>query len=141
MLNRIWNDESGVLTFEWILLITVLVIGIVGALSAVRDALNTELADVAGAIVALDQSYFICWPWEVTTPESADDVVWDGGSASMFVDSNYLKEARVGGNTAGEATEDDQTSYKWAQTSQWRTVNGELESLSVLVTTPSTAND
>ena len=49
MLNRIMKDESGVLTFEWILLITVLVIGLVGALSAVRDALNTELGDVAEA--------------------------------------------------------------------------------------------
>ncbi len=31
MLKRIWRDDEGFLTFEWILLITVLLIGIVGA--------------------------------------------------------------------------------------------------------------
>lgn len=91
MLNRLYKDESGVLTFEWILLITVLVIGIVGALSAVRDAINTELGDVAEAMVALDQSYYICWPWEVATP---DNVV-DGASNSYFSDGAFIYQERA----------------------------------------------
>lgn len=91
MLNRLYNEESGVLTFEWILLITVMVIGVVGALSAVRDAINTELGDVAEAMVALDQSYYICWPWEVGTP----DKVVDGASNSYFIDGAYIYQARV----------------------------------------------
>ena len=52
------NDE-GALTFEWILLITLLVIGVVGGLSAARDAIITELGDVAGAAVNIDQSYTV----------------------------------------------------------------------------------
>ena len=103
MLKRLYNDESGVLTFEWILLITVLVIGIVGALSAVRDAINTELGDVAEAMVALDQSYHICWPWEVGTP----DAVVDGASNSYFVDGAYIYQARVNGDKDFESCEDD----------------------------------
>ncbi len=91
MLNRIYREEAGVLTFEWILLVTVLVIGIVGALSAVRDALNTELGDVAEAMVALDQSYYICWPWEVATP---DNVV-DGASNSFFRDGAFIYQERA----------------------------------------------
>lgn len=91
MLNRIYREEAGVLTFEWILLVTVLVIGIVGALSAVRDALNTELGDVAEAMVALDQSYYICWPWEVATP---DNVV-DGASNSFFHDGAFIYQERA----------------------------------------------
>ncbi|MDO4569244.1 MAG: hypothetical protein Q4D38_02550 [Planctomycetia bacterium] len=67
MINRIWNDESGVLTFEWILLITLLVIGIVGGLAAVRDAYIYELGSVAAAIGAVDTSYFVQSPFEVTT--------------------------------------------------------------------------
>ena len=47
------------LTFEWILLITLLAIGIVGGLSAVRDAIIDELGDVAGAAVSVDQSYTV----------------------------------------------------------------------------------
>ncbi|MBN2474987.1 MAG: hypothetical protein JXB62_10295 [Pirellulales bacterium] len=53
------DDDHGVLTFEWILLITLLVIGIVGGLSAVRDALIDELGDVAAAAVNIDQSYTV----------------------------------------------------------------------------------
>ncbi|MBE6428355.1 MAG: hypothetical protein E7028_07235 [Planctomycetaceae bacterium] len=100
MLNRIMKDESGVLTFEWILLITVLVIGLVGALSAVRDALNTELGDVAEAMVALDQSYYICYPWEVATP----DTVGDGASDSFFHDGAFIYQERSADKTV-EGTE------------------------------------
>ena len=59
LFRRIWQEDEGVLTFEWILLITVLVIGIVGGLSATRDALVTELGDVAEAAVRVDQSYTV----------------------------------------------------------------------------------
>lgn len=113
MLNRLYNDESGVLTFEWILLVTVLVIGIVGALSAVRDAINTELGDVAEAMVALDQSYYICWPWEVATP----DQVADGASNSFFSDGAAIYQARAkvaeGGFAEGAC---ENTGYKPTQT-------------------------
>ena len=109
MLNRIMKDESGVLTFEWILLITVLVIGLVGALSAVRDALNTELGDVAEAMVALDQSYYICYPWEVATP----DTVGDGASDSFFHDGAFIYQERsadetVDGTETAEGYKPDQ---------------------------------
>lgn len=59
LLSRIWRDDEGVLTFEWILLITIVVIGVVGGVSAVRDALVSELGDVTGAAVNIDQSYFV----------------------------------------------------------------------------------
>lgn len=49
--------RRGVLTFEWVLLITVLVIGIVGGYSAIRDAVIDEMGDIAGAVIAVDQSF------------------------------------------------------------------------------------
>jgi len=52
-LNR-KQRRRGVLTLEWILLITVLVIGIIGGLGAVRTAINSELLDLAAAINALN---------------------------------------------------------------------------------------
>ena len=57
VLKRIWKDQEGVLTYEWILLITLLVLGIVGGYSAVRDGVIDELGDVAGAILRVDQSF------------------------------------------------------------------------------------
>ncbi|MCE9556853.1 MAG: hypothetical protein K8T91_26190 [Planctomycetes bacterium] len=46
--------RRGMLTVEWILMITVVVIGIVGGLACVRNAILTELHDLAGAITALN---------------------------------------------------------------------------------------
>lgn len=92
LLNRAWREDEGVLTFEWILLITVLTIGIVGGLSAVRDAVITELGDVAQAMVALDQSYEILQPWEISVADCADD----GAAGSLYHDAANIGEARGG---------------------------------------------
>ena len=48
------RKRRGVLTFEWILLISLLVIGIIGGLSAVRNALLCELKDMADCIQAIN---------------------------------------------------------------------------------------
>jgi hypothetical protein len=55
--QRIWFEEQGVLSFEWVLLITLLVIGVIGGLSAARDAILSEAGNIAGAAVNLNQSY------------------------------------------------------------------------------------
>jgi Flp pilus assembly pilin Flp len=58
MLKRLWNDEAGaVISAEIVLVATILVIGMVVGLKSVRDAVVTELADVAQAIANIDQSY------------------------------------------------------------------------------------
>ena len=80
---RLWQEDEGVLTFEWILLITVLTIGIVGGLSAVRDAIISELGDVAQAIVSLEQTYLIKWPVQAF---AHDAEVPDGAVGSFFQD-------------------------------------------------------
>lgn len=56
-LHELYRQDDGGLTFEWVLLVTLVVIGIAGGLTAARDAALSELGDVAGAIVAVDQSY------------------------------------------------------------------------------------
>ena len=48
------KNRKGVLTFEWILLISLLVIGVIGGLSSVRNALLGELNDLAACIRAID---------------------------------------------------------------------------------------
>jgi Flp pilus assembly pilin Flp len=58
MLKNFWNDEVGaVVSAELVLVLTILVIGMVVGLSAVRDAVVSELADVAQAIANVNQSY------------------------------------------------------------------------------------
>ncbi len=48
------SNRRGVLTLEWILIVTVLVIGVIGGLGAVRNATVAELGDLAEAIESLN---------------------------------------------------------------------------------------
>ena len=92
MLKRAWTEDQGVLTFEWVLLVTLLTIGVVGGISAVRDAVISELGDVAQAMVSLDQSYVIIRPVEAR----AHDEAYDGAVGSEFQDTlcNFADSCR-----------------------------------------------
>jgi hypothetical protein len=57
ILSSAWQEEDGVLSFEWTLLVVLLVFGIVSGLCAARDGIIDELSDQAAAILAFDQSY------------------------------------------------------------------------------------
>lgn len=54
--RRFRRDESGVLSFEWILLATLLVIGVIGGMAAFRDTAVLQLGNLAQAAGRLDQS-------------------------------------------------------------------------------------
>ena len=101
MMKRIWNDESGVLTFEWILLITLLVIGIVGGLAAVRDAYIIELSSVADAITSLDTGYHIAFPATVALVEyyGEDDPLetkMSTAAGTLYVDTDTEVRLQAG---------------------------------------------
>lgn len=83
VLARVWKEDDGVLSFEWILLLTLLTIGIVGGIAAARDAIIDEFGDVAQAMLALDQSYTIAFPLlvEVHAPSTSS------ASDSAFTDA------------------------------------------------------
>lgn len=62
ILKRIWSEDEGVLTFEWVLLITVAIIGIIGGYSAMRDAVIDEMGDIAEGVISIDQSFSTAAP-------------------------------------------------------------------------------
>ena len=64
-LKKLWIEEDGLLAFEWTLLLTVLVIGIVSGVAAVRDGIIDELGDIAQMMLAVDQSYTVSFPLNV----------------------------------------------------------------------------
>ena len=39
MLYRMWTEDEGVLSFEWVLLVTLVTIGVVSGIAAARDAI------------------------------------------------------------------------------------------------------
>jgi len=69
--KRAWLEDEGVLSFEWVLLLTLLVIGIVGGLAAARDAIIDELGDVTEATINIDQSYEITGDATLGIPTSS----------------------------------------------------------------------
>ncbi|MBQ2820938.1 MAG: hypothetical protein IJF17_05060 [Thermoguttaceae bacterium] len=118
MMNRIWNDESGVLTFEWILLITLLVIGIVGGLAVIRDAYIIEAAETAEAMIALNQGYVIKAPVDATIANTEagvelTDYEASGAQGSLYEDQasdvnvTAPGSAYEGGGSADEETDVD----------------------------------
>ena len=58
MLSRLWAEETGaIVSAEIMLVASILVIGVIVGLKSVRDAVITELADVAQALSNVNQSY------------------------------------------------------------------------------------
>jgi hypothetical protein len=58
LLAQLWQDTSGaLLATEWLLLSTLLVIGLVPALVALRQGVQSEMVDASNATMKLDQSY------------------------------------------------------------------------------------
>jgi len=103
--KQLWTEEDGVLSFEWVLLTTLLTLGIVGGLAAARDAIIDELGDVAQVMVAVDQSYHIAFPLAVsvhiTNGSSSSDATFT--DAALFTDCG-----RPEGNVLfGQPGEDD----------------------------------
>ena len=57
-MKKFWNDEAGfVVSTELALIATVLVLGMVVGLTSIRDQVVQELADFAGMVAMLQQSY------------------------------------------------------------------------------------
>ena len=93
VLARAWKEEDGVLSFEWVLLVTLLTIGIVSGVAGARDAIIDELGDVAQAMLALDQSYTIDNPLQVIVHADTTSAASD----SAFVDAMRFQDcARIG---------------------------------------------
>jgi hypothetical protein len=60
LLRRLWADDSGtVLTTELVMMTSILSLGTMSALVALRQAAVGEATEVANAIMAMDQSYTI----------------------------------------------------------------------------------
>jgi hypothetical protein len=60
LLVKLWNDNAGALiALEWVFVATILIVGSVTGLAAVRQAIKHELHDLANAMLALNSSFSI----------------------------------------------------------------------------------
>ena len=100
VLSRMWKEEDGVLSFEWVLLVTLLTIGIVSGISAARDAIIDELGDVAQAMLALDQSYTIDFPLNVDVHTVDATSASDSSFTDAFIYTDCTRTAAPVGQPA-----------------------------------------
>ncbi len=57
---KLWDDDAGaIIAAEYLFVVTILVIGTIIGLASVREAINTELGEVANALLALSQGYVL----------------------------------------------------------------------------------
>jgi hypothetical protein len=86
--SELWRQDDGVLSFEWTLLTTLVVVGVVGGLGAARDGIIDELGDAAQSMLALDHSYSIDYPLEIAIdPNGNNPQVIGIASDSSFMDA------------------------------------------------------
>lgn len=58
MMKKLWNDDAGfIISVEWLLVFTIVLLGLIVGLTAVRNAVDSELVESANAISVLDQTY------------------------------------------------------------------------------------
>jgi Flp pilus assembly pilin Flp len=58
LMRKLWEDDCGALiATEWVFVATILVLGAITGLVAVRQAILSELTEFANAVMALNQSY------------------------------------------------------------------------------------
>jgi Flp pilus assembly pilin Flp len=96
MMRKLWKDDCGALiATEWVFVATILVLGIITGLVAVRQAVIDELNDFADAVLALNQSYSFCGQSGccASTAGSAftdltDDIAISGVGATAVTDNN-----------------------------------------------------
>ncbi len=58
LMSQLWSDDGGALiAVEWVFVATILVLGVIVGMVAVRNAVNSELAEFANAVTSLCQNY------------------------------------------------------------------------------------
>ena len=80
MFNRLLREETGILTFEWIMITVLLSIGLIAGLAGARSAFTVKLTQTAQATSDLKQSYDLQGLKATTTTPNTSG----GASASYY---------------------------------------------------------
>jgi hypothetical protein len=104
-----WREDDGVLSFEWTVLTSLLTVGVVSGIAAVRDATIDEMGDLSQAMISLDQSYYIQPPLVIGVHSGGYGWGWastgfggwgmSGASDSGFVDAASYSDCYRGPHT------------------------------------------
>ena len=57
LFSQLWNDDEGIVALEYLILATILGLGLIVGITALTGALNAEYQELSVAILGLNQSY------------------------------------------------------------------------------------
>lgn len=57
LIVKLWNDDAGTVSLEYLLVATIVSMGAITGLATVSNALNEELIELGNAIVSIEQGY------------------------------------------------------------------------------------
>jgi hypothetical protein len=77
-IHSMWQEDDGVLSFDWVLLVTIVVFGLVSGITVMRDAIIDEFGDTSEATLNIDQSY--TYPGTVVTNSNGTTVIVYGST-------------------------------------------------------------
>jgi Flp pilus assembly pilin Flp len=107
VLARVWLEQDGVLSFEWVLLVTLLTIGVVSGIAAARDAIIDELGDVAQAMLALDQSFTIDFPLLIQVHAATTSSASDSSFTDALIYTDCARSAAPTGQSPQNVADSD----------------------------------
>ena len=128
LVRRLWKDDGGaLLATEWVVVATILILGIIPALVAVRQGVLSELTEFANATMSLDQSY--CFSGQVLTCAAADATVTgqdntngntNGNANNGTTGNNGLHGLNnSSGNQTGTQANGQTGTGSWTQSGTW----------------------
>jgi Flp pilus assembly pilin Flp len=59
MFSKLWNDDAGVVTIEYLVLGTFLALALIVGVATLSHAINAELAELSNAILTFNQAYSV----------------------------------------------------------------------------------
>jgi Flp pilus assembly pilin Flp len=59
ILRRLWQEDAGIVALEYLLLATIVGLGLVVGLAAYHESLTVEQTELANAVSSLDQTYTV----------------------------------------------------------------------------------
>jgi len=102
IIRRLWIEEDGyILSTELVLMGSLLVIGVVGGMTTMRDALIGEMSDLSASVSSLDQSFSVVGVTEGRDNLGRNGIAYAASNFSGY--GEYDNNGRVLSYSAGSA--------------------------------------
>jgi hypothetical protein len=102
IIRRLWTEEDGyILSTELVLVGSLLVVGVIGGMTTMRDSLVGEMSDLSSSVSSLDQSFSVVGIVEGRDNLGRNDLAYAASNFNGF--GEYDGNGRVLSYSAGSA--------------------------------------